>query len=311
VTAPPAWFTAALAVPASDELVDVAGARIAYRAWGDAGRPGVVLVHGTAAHAHWWDHVAPFLADAGLRVAALSISGHGDSGWRERYSFDQWAAEVMAVASAAGIAGPPVIIGHSLGGHIALQAASRYGRALTGIVVVDAPMFEGMPPPEAATQSAGFGSSRSPAGRTYPSQEAILDRFRLIPEQPVLPYVREYVAVRSVTAREDGSWGWKFDQGVFMKMAPRSRFPGAETEPIRCQGAVLRAQQGIMAAPMAGRLRARFDHPVPIVELPVAGHHVMLDEPLTLVTALRTILAGWAAPEPSAPERPSPVTAIS
>ena len=71
---PPDWFTEALAAPAADAGVEVAGARISYRTWGRTGRPGVVLVHGTAAHAHWWDHIAPFLAgtssrDGGLRVA--------------------------------------------------------------------------------------------------------------------------------------------------------------------------------------------------------------------------------------------------
>jgi pimeloyl-ACP methyl ester carboxylesterase len=31
----------------------------------------------------------------------------------------------------------------------------------------------------------------------------------------------------------------------------------------------------------------------PVVEIPLAGHHVMLDQPLLLVTALRTMLADW------------------
>ena len=94
---PPAWFTAALAAPATDGTVDVDGARVRYRAWGPPGAPGAVLVHGTAAHARWWDHVGPQLP-AGQRVAALDLSGHGDSDWRERYSLDHWAAEVVAVA---------------------------------------------------------------------------------------------------------------------------------------------------------------------------------------------------------------------
>src|SRR5258708_11445341 len=93
----PDWFTAALAAPADDGSVEVAGARISYRAWGPAGAPGVVLVHGTAAHARWWDHIGPFLQGStsgegaspdrayphnGLRVAALSMSGPGGSDWR-------------------------------------------------------------------------------------------------------------------------------------------------------------------------------------------------------------------------------------
>jgi pimeloyl-ACP methyl ester carboxylesterase len=47
-----------------------------------------------------------------------------------------------------------------------------------------------------------------------------------------------------------------------------------------------------------GRLRTRLGQPVPIAELPGAGHHVMLDEPLSLVAALRTLLASWTVTEP-------------
>jgi pimeloyl-ACP methyl ester carboxylesterase len=307
---PPDWFTAALAAPADDGSVEVAGARIAYRAWGRAGAPGVVLVHGTAAHARWWDHIAPFLQggtsgegaspggaypdsaypDSGLRVAAMSMSGHGDSDWRDHYSIDQWAAEVMAVAASARIAGPPVIIGHSLGGGVALCTAGRYGGSLGGIVVIDTTVYEGPPPPEMSTPEMGFGR-----GRTYPTREAILARFRLVPEQPVLPYVREHIAAWSVTGRGNGEWGWKFDQSLFTKMTPQEP-PAAP--PAGCRVAILRGQHGMMSPEMADRLRGRLGQRAPVVEIPAAGHHVLLDEPLSLVTALRTVLAGWTVQEP-------------
>ena len=295
---PPRWFTGALASPADDRTVTVAGARIRYRAWGEAGRPGVVLVHGTAAHARWWDHIGPLLRAGGLRVAALSMSGHGDSDWRERYSLGQWAAEVIAVAADAGIAGPPFIIGHSLGGSVAIRTAVLYGPRLAGIVVVDSPVYEGPPPPEMSTPEMGFGT-----GRTYPSREAILARFRLVPEQPVLPYVREHVAAWSVTARDGGRWGWKFDQSLFAKMAGqpesfRRRPAEGAAERAGCQVAIVRAEHGLMSAGMASRLATRLGQPVPIVELPGAGHHVMLDEPLSLVAALRALLASWTATGP-------------
>jgi pimeloyl-ACP methyl ester carboxylesterase len=301
---PPGWFTAALAAPADEGSVEVAGARITYRAWGPAGAPGLVLVHGTAAHARWWDHIAPLLRDHGvpdgashgsaprddgLRVAALSMSGHGDSDWRDRYSLDHWSDEVMAVASAAQVSGPPVIIGHSLGGVVALHAAGRFGGTLAGIVVIDTAVHEGPPPAEMTGPEMGFG-----VGRTYPSREAILARFRLVHEQPVLPYVREHVAGWSVTIREGGEWGWKFDQALFAKMAPQSQSPLTAAEPAGCRAAILPAQHGMMSQEMAGRLGRRLGPAVPVAELPAAGHHVMLDEPLCLVTALRAVLAGWA-----------------
>ena len=152
---------------------------------GPAGAPGVVLVHGTAAHARWWDHIAPFLQggtsgegaspdgayhNSGLRVVAMSMSGHGDSDWRDHYGIDQWAAEVMAVAASARIAGPPVIVGHSLGGGVALYTAGRYGGALGGIVVIDTTVYEGPPPPRCRRRrwASGAGGPTPVARRSSP-----------------------------------------------------------------------------------------------------------------------------------------------
>ena len=267
----------------------VDGARISYRAWGTPGARGAVLVHGTAAHAHWWDHIAPFFQADGLRVAALSMSGHGDSDGRSVYSLDQWAAEVVAVADDAGSAAPPFLIGHSLGGSIASRAAATYGDRLAGVVIIDTPSYEGPPPAEMATPAMGFG-----VGRSYPTREAVTARFRLVPEHPVLPYVREHVAAQSVTVK-DGGWGWKFDQTLFAKMAPHSR-PSAPAGD--CRVAILRGQHGLMTSGMATMLSEWLGKPVPVTEIPVAGHHVLLDQPLSLVAALRTVLAGWSVGEP-------------
>ena len=85
----PAWYRQAMDIPYQDHTVDVADAHIHYMAWGAPGRPGLVFVHGGAAHAHWWTHVAAQFACL-FRVAALDLSGHGDSDWRDDYSLDTW-----------------------------------------------------------------------------------------------------------------------------------------------------------------------------------------------------------------------------
>ena len=284
---PPSWYTAAMAVPAEDGSVEVEGARIHYRAWGEPGAPGAVLVHGTAAHARWWDHIAPLLP-AGMRYAAISISGHGGSDWRERYSLDYWAQEVLAVAAAAGIAGPPFIIGHSLGGSIAMRAREMYGGRLAGIIVIDTPNYDA-PPPPGDPGAGGFGGTR-----TYSSREAALARYRLVPEQPVLPYVRKHVAAWSVHQLAGGAWGWKFDRTIFAKMI-RFRSPAVSDG---CRTALVLAENGLVTPEMAQRNRAALGPEVLEFQIPAAGHHVLLDEPLALVTALRAILAMWTHPDP-------------
>jgi pimeloyl-ACP methyl ester carboxylesterase len=224
---------------------------------------------------------------AGLRVAALDLSGHGDSDWRARYGLDRWAEEVIAVAADADISGAPFIIGHSLGGTIAIRAAARYGGALAGIVVIDSPLFETPPEPRETVMGSVFGGDR-----TYPSREAVLARFRLVPEQPVLPYVREHVAAWSVIRRDNGGWDWKFDRGMFGKMAPSWPL----VRPADCRAMIIRAQHGLMTSEMASGLAEQLGPAATVFEIPAAGHHVLLDEPLCLVTALRAVLAGWTAP---------------
>src|SRR3954447_9337928 len=119
----PTWFTKALAVPFTDERVEVEGASVHFVAWGERGRRGLVFVHGGGAHAHWWTHVAaPFARE--FRVLAIDLSGHGDSGHRPEYDVEQWTREVMAVAEAGGIVGPPVIVGHSMGGFVTIATAA-------------------------------------------------------------------------------------------------------------------------------------------------------------------------------------------
>src|SRR5215218_11469332 len=122
MSAPP-WFTQALAQEPEHRDAVVAGARVAHRVWGPVGAPGVVLVHGGAAHSGWWDHVAPLLT--GHRVVALDLTGHGDSDRRASYPMHHWADEVVAVADAAGLA-RPVVVGHSMGGWVAVTTGAQH-----------------------------------------------------------------------------------------------------------------------------------------------------------------------------------------
>ena len=55
----PRWFRDAVATPADDCVVEVEGCPVHYLRWGEEGLPGLVFVHGGAAHAHWWSFIAP------------------------------------------------------------------------------------------------------------------------------------------------------------------------------------------------------------------------------------------------------------
>jgi pimeloyl-ACP methyl ester carboxylesterase len=288
---PPAWFSAALAAPVAVGTVTVDGADVAYRAWGDDSASGLVLVHGGAAHARWWDHIGPVLAQD-RRVVALDLSGHGDSGRRDYYSLDGWAHEVMAVAQAAGITDPPIIIGHSMGGFVALRAAGLFGAGLEGIVVIDSPVQDLTPEELAARDSRAFGPLR-----VYPTREAAIARFHPMPDQPTLPYVLEHVATTSIRAVE-GGWSWKFDPAVF----GRSRGSLTLLRHLDCRVALFVAEHGIVPPTTTELMYDKLGQLAPVIEIPAAGHHIMLDQPIALLTGIRTLLSDW---DHSLPARPA------
>jgi pimeloyl-ACP methyl ester carboxylesterase len=284
----PEWFTKALATAPEARRVDVDGTAISYLAWGDPGARGLVLVHGGGAHAHWWDHIAPLLA-LDRRVVALDLSGHGDSGRRDTYTLDAWATEVLAVAADAGLTEPPTVIGHSMGGLVTLRLASLHGARLAGAVVIDSPVRNRDLTPEemAARERRAFGPLH-----VYPSREDAIARFRTIPPQETLPYATAHVAATSVRPAPDGDgWTWKFDPRIF----GREPFGAAAATLTRldCRIALFRAEHGIMSAQMSQILYDRLGRVAPVIEIPAAAHHIMLDQPVALIAALRTLLSDW------------------
>jgi pimeloyl-ACP methyl ester carboxylesterase len=277
----PAWFTAAVAVKAEQRAATVEGTSIAYRVWGDPADRGIVLVHGGGAHARWWDHIAPLLAN-GWQVIAMDLSGHGDSGRRPSYGLDVWGREVLGVIADAGLASP-VVIGHSMGGIVTLRMATVFGSRMAGVVAIDSPVRDISPEEAAARQQRAFGPLR-----VYPTREEALARFRPIPNQPVLPYIAEYVAAASVQPVE-GGWTWKFDPRVFI----RDQFTATVLTRLDCRVALFRAEHGIVSEQVGEVMYDRLGRVAPQVVIPVAGHHIMLDQPIALVAALRTLLADW------------------
>lgn len=279
----PLWFKHAISTAPDRRSVEVDGVTIDYRAWGEPGRPVAVLVHGGAAHAGWWDHVGPHLA-ADRRVVALDLSGHGDSGRREEYSLETWAREVLAVGAAEG-SGKPVILGHSMGGFVALTAAREHGPQLLGVAAIDSPVRA--EPPEMLE----WKRSRSSLARvkTYPDRASVVARFRPLPDSGgVLPYVGDHVAEASV--REvAGGFTWKFDPLIFLS----SQMTPDTLTLAECEVALIRGEYGLATTDMVADINSRMGGNVPVTVIPDAGHHIMLDQPVALIAVLQTLLGQW------------------
>ncbi len=196
----PCWFTRALESPCEDRWVEVGGARIHYLYFErDASLPGLVLVHGNGAHAHWWRFIAPFFLND-YRVAALDLSGMGDSDHREHYAPELFAEEVVTVARDAGFGREAIVVGHSFGGFVTIQTALHHGDELTGVVLVDSPVR----PPDYAWER---DPKRSPIRRkrVYEDFDSALGRFRLMPPQDCHnAFVLDYIGRHSIMEVANG-----------------------------------------------------------------------------------------------------------
>lgn len=296
---PPAWFDAAIAAPYDDGVVECEGARIHYLHWGTRGNPGLVLVHGGAAHAHWWSFLAP-LFTSHYDVVALDMSGHGESARRASYPRETWAKEVVAVSEAMSFPGPPVIVGHSLGGLVTIVLASVFGDRLAGAIVVDSPVHKPSPESDAARKGFTFFKPL----KVYATEEAALARFRLVPEQPCdNGFLVDYVARKSVQPVA-GGYSWKFDPTVFVRASNEMDRMSDYLAHVKCRVALLRGELSVVVPRETGEyMYDLLDRAAPVVEIPQAHHHLILDQPLAFVAATRALLADW---EHSVPRRRAP-----
>jgi pimeloyl-ACP methyl ester carboxylesterase len=96
----------------------------------------VVLIHGWMCDRSYWDAQIPHLADH-YRVVAIDIGGHGQSGMaREGWPLSAYARDVAAVVDHLGL-DPVLLVGHSMGGPVALEASTLLGDRVLGVVGVD------------------------------------------------------------------------------------------------------------------------------------------------------------------------------
>lgn len=284
----PAWFLQALARPHEQGRIDVEGAGVEWLAWGERGRPGVLLTTGNGAHMGWWRWIAPYLAQD-FRVAALSWSGMGGSDWRDAYAPELFVREAMAVARETGLfdgAVAPVMIGHSFGGILTALAAATVGDRLRGAMLIDARL---------RTRSVwGANAEPVPPRRTYVAREEMIARFRLQPRQPQRNrYILDLIAGEALEAA-DGGWRWCADPEIRHKTDLGSNLTGLIPRAL-CPLMFIRGELSTTLSEDIWAEHKTLAAPkTPFVVIPDAHHHIMIDQPIALVSAIRALLATLA-----------------
>ena len=141
---------------------------IDYRVWGK-GEPGVVLIHGWACDSAYWNAQIDALKSR-YTVVAVNLAGHGGSeANRTDWSIGNYGEDVATVVRQLKNK-QIVLVGHSMGGDVALEASRRIGDRVIGIIAVDSLKSIGLPPmrpQEIERQLAPFRKSFIEATRSY------------------------------------------------------------------------------------------------------------------------------------------------
>lgn len=293
----PQWFEEALATPRREGWVDSAGCPIHYFSWGNPANPGVLLLHGFLAHARCFAFIAPFLA-RDYHVVAYDFSGMGDSGVRGAYPDEVRLQELMDVARETGLFNneqKPAIIAHSYGGSIGLIAMERCHEQFSRLVICDLMTLR---PERLKVQGKEHGppGSQDPQrpNRVYPDYVTAKGRFVLSPPQKVNEaYLFDYMAYHSLK-EVDGGWTWKFHPSVFERSTDmRERLLAQATRIANAPGSIVIVygeQSALFDADSADYVRECGGGHIPMIAIPDARHHLMLDQPVAFASVLKAIL---------------------
>ena len=280
----PEWFKKAIKNKPLSRFIKVKGVDIHYLVWGDISKPGLFLIHGYSAHAHWWDFIAPNFID-NYCVVAIDLSGMGDSEHRDSYSQSLYSLEIKSVCEEMGW-NSANFLAHSMGGPISIKAASLYPDLFERLFLLDAVVV--VPPDKARSFSSRNSMVRN--NFIYEDFNAAVDSFRLIPPQPCKnEFLLKHIAEHSFKNTDEG-WLLKSDASIM-----RSYEYEDLTEifmDLKCPTYLV---YGLMSQILSQEI---LEYTIYVGNLPaervvgIAGamHHIFIDEPLVFVKEIKKLL---------------------
>ncbi|QGG41554.1 alpha/beta fold hydrolase [Aeromicrobium yanjiei] len=203
--------------PRTVSLSGADGLKLAADIWGPDTGPSVLMLHGGGQTRHSWKATSRVLADAGLRVVALDLRGHGDSDWSPDggYGFEKNSEDVLEVLDQ--IDTPTTIIGASLGGLTGLLATAAAPDRVRRLAMVDVvPRFE-------AAGSARIRDFMRGAPRGFASLDEAADAIAAYLPHREKPRSTDGLR-RNLRLRDDGRWYWHWDPQMMEK--PPTTTPG-------------------------------------------------------------------------------------
>ena len=246
----------------------------------------MLCIHGGAAHAHWFDFVAPGLTP-NHHVFAMDLRGHGDSAWADprTYSWQTFSDDVNALVKRLDLR-DYVLIGHSMGGMVSLVHAATYPGRIGRLVIVDSIMLM---PMDRVNKMRAFGERPS---KGYATQEELVARYRLEggEKQMAAPEVIHRMAMHSGRQDADGRWQHKADRGVYANF---TQIAGVQLwEKVKAPALVIRGGEHSprFTPELLAEIRTRAPQ-VQMAEVRASDHHVTLDNPQGFVDVVQKFLS--------------------
>lgn len=156
----------------------VNGVRIEYTDWNRSARDAVLMIHGLGAQGHTWDPIAAQLASR-YRVLCPDLRGHGRSDWsRAGYGVRDFASDLAQLLEHVGVSRVDVV-GHSLGGRVALAVAATDRLQVEHVLLSDM----GPEAPRLLSRVPSTDASPSAEVRGYRDETEVLAHFRALHPQ--------------------------------------------------------------------------------------------------------------------------------
>ena len=266
-----------------DCFITINGLRLHYLDWGTEGKPPFLMLHGGSAYSHWWDFVAPALAED-FHVFALDQRGHGDSDHVNppAYGTRHYLEDLRQFITTLGLH-KPVLMGHSMGGHNSIIYATQHARELAALILVDTDAAY----PEAAVQF--LRKLGEKPAKEFGSFVEAITRFQLLPRETLISTEKlRYLASFAFRERADGKWVAKLDRRTLFREPIDGRLLLSQ---ITCPTLLVRAEHTpLLSHEKINRLMSNLPNGR-WVEVKDTYHHVMLDNPDGLVKVVREFLA--------------------
>ena len=242
---------------------------------------------------------------ADWHIVTPDLRGHGDSQWSldGGYNMAGYIYDLAQLIHQRGLA-PVSLVGHSLGGNIALRYAGIYPEKVRRLVSIEGlglspkAMAERLAKPLAERLRAWIEAQRGLAGRLprrYASIEAAVGRMQEANKHLSLEQAR-HLTRYGVTQNEDGTYSWKFDP--YLHVFPPTDLPVAEIEAlwgrIACPTLLVYGKESWASNP-AEDGRARHFNDAGVVMVVGGGHLVHHDRTDFLVATLREFLDAGSA----------------